>query len=116
DSIGAVRDMLQALALARLSRVSMETPTSVDVNYIRRAKRAALRAMSPLDPSLAVRGQYAGYLDEKGPSPESTRETYAAARVSIENWRWDGVPIFVRSGKALKRRATEIVIKLRDAP
>src|SRR5207237_7978277 len=46
----------------------------------------------------------------------STRETFAAARVSIENWRWDGVPIFVRSGKALKRRATEIVIKLRDAP
>jgi len=116
DHIGAVRDMIQNHVLQLLALVTMEPPTTFDADYIRRAKRAALRAMSPLDPSLAVRGQYEGYLDEKGVSPESTRETYAAARVSIENWRWDGVPIFVRSGKALKRRATEIVIKLRDAP
>src|SRR5205807_792496 len=116
DHLGAVRDMIQNHVLQLLALVTMEPPTTFDADYIRRAKRAALRAMSPLDPSLAVRGQYEGYLDEKGVSPESTRETYAAASVSIENWRWDGVPIFVRSGKALKRRATEIVIKLRDAP
>lgn len=116
DQIGAVRDMIQNHVLQLLALVTMEPPTTFDADYIRRAKRGALRAVSPLDPAHAVRGQYEGYLDELGVAPDSRRETYAAARVRIENWRWDGVPIFVRSGKALKRRATEIVIKLRDAP
>ena len=116
DHTGAVRDMIQNHVLQLLALITMEPPTTFDSDYIRRAKRAALRAMSPLDPGQAVRGQYEGYLDEAGVAVDSTRETYAAARVRIENWRWDGVPIFVRSGKALKRRATEIVIKLRDAP
>ena len=116
DHIGAVRDMIQNHVLQLLALVTMEPPITFDADYIRRAKRLALRAMTPLDPSSAVRGQYDGYLDEEGVAPESRRETYAAARVAIDNWRWDGVPIFVRTGKALKRRATEIVIKLRDAP
>ncbi len=116
DHIGAVRDMIQNHVLQLLALVTMEPPITFDADYIRRAKRLALRSMSPLDPASAVRGQYEGYLEEEGVSPDSRRETYAAARISIENWRWDGVPIFVRTGKALKRRATEIVIKLRDAP
>ncbi|HLK75620.1 MAG TPA: glucose-6-phosphate dehydrogenase, partial [Streptosporangiaceae bacterium] len=116
DHIGAVRDMIQNHVLQLLALVTMEPPITFDAEYIRRAKHLALRSMSPLDPASAVRGQYEGYLDEEGVSPDSRRETYAAARISIENWRWDGVPIFVRTGKALKRRATEIVIKLRDAP
>jgi glucose-6-phosphate 1-dehydrogenase len=102
---------LQLLAL-----ITMEPPTTFDPEYVRRAKRAALRAVLPIDPSLAVRGQYEGYLDEEAVANDSRRETYAAMRVSIENWRWDGVPIFVRTGKALARRVTEVVIKLRDAP
>ncbi len=116
DQTGAVRDIFQNHVLQLLALVTMEPPTTFDPDYVRRAKRAALRAMSPLDPTTAVRGQYEGYLDEPGVAPESRRETYAAARVSIENWRWDGVPIFVRTGKALRRRATEVLIKLRDAP
>ena len=116
DQIGAVRDMIQNHVLQLLALVTMEPPITFDAEYIRRAKRLALRAITPLDPGSAVRGQYEGYLDEDGVAPDSRRETYAAARISIENWRWDGVPIFVRTGKALKRRATEIVIKLRDAP
>jgi len=116
DGIGALRDMVQNHVLQLLALVTMEPPATFDPADIRKAKQQLLRAVAPLDTTVAVRGQYEGYLDEKGVSPESTRETYAAARVSIENWRWDGVPIFVRSGKALKRRATEIVIKLRDAP
>jgi glucose-6-phosphate 1-dehydrogenase len=116
DRIGAVRDMIQNHVLQLLALVTMEPPITFDADYIRRAKRLALRSMSPLDPSTAVRGQYEGYLDEEGVSFESRRETYAAARVSIDNWRWDGVPMFIRTGKALKRRASEIVIKLRDAP
>ena len=116
DQTGAVRDIIQNHVLQLLALITMEPPTTFDADYVRRAKRAALRAMSPLDPALAVRGQYEGYLDEAGVAPDSRRETYAAMRVSIDNWRWDGVPIFVRTGKALRRRATEVVIKLRDAP
>ena len=116
DQAGAVRDIIQNHVLQLLALVTMEPPTTFDAEYVRRAKRAALRAMSPIDPGSAVAGQYEGYLDEEGVAPDSRRETYAAVRFSIENWRWDGVPIFVRTGKALQRRVTEIVIKLRDAP
>ncbi len=116
DQTGAVRDIIQNHVLQLLALITMEPPTTFDAEYVRRAKRAALRAMSPIDPGSAVRGQYEGYLDEDGVAPDSRRETYAAMRVSIENWRWDGVPIYVRTGKALKRRVTEVVIKLRDAP
>src|SRR5713226_1611859 len=98
DQTGAVRDIIQNHALQLLALITMEPPTTFDAEYVRRAKRAALRAMSPIDPTSAVRGQYDGYLEEKGVAPDSRRETYAAARVAIENWRWDGVPIFVRTG------------------
>src|SRR6202165_4482648 len=113
DQTGAVRDIIQNHVLQLLALVTMEPPTTFDAEYVRRAKRAALRAMSPINPAYAVRGQYLGYLDEDAVANDSRRETYAAARLSIENWRWDGVPIFVRTGKALKRRVTEVVIKLR---
>ena len=116
DQTGAVRDIIQNHVLQLLALITMEPPTTFDADYVRRAKRAALRAMLPLDPGMAVRGQYEGYLDEDGVAPDSRRETFAAVRVSIDNWRWDGVPIFVRTGKALRRRVTEVVIKLRDAP
>jgi glucose-6-phosphate 1-dehydrogenase len=116
DQAGAVRDIVQNHMLQLLALITMEPPTTFDPAYVRRAKRAALRAMSPIDPSLAVRGQYEGYLEEPGVERDSRRETYAAMRVSIDNWRWDGVPIFLRTGKALRRRVTEVVIKLHDAP
>jgi glucose-6-phosphate 1-dehydrogenase len=116
DQTGAVRDVMQNHMLQLLALVTMEPPTTFDAEYVRRAKRAALRAMSPINPSFAVRGQYLGYLDEEAVANDSRRETYAAVRLSIENWRWDGVPIFLRTGKALQRRVTEVVIKLRDAP
>ena len=116
DHTGAVRDIIQNHALQLLALITMEPPTTFDAEYVRRAKRAALRAMLPIDPTMAVRGQYEGYLDEEGVAPDSRRETYVAARLQIENWRWDGVPIFVRTGKALTRRVTEVMIKLRDAP
>jgi glucose-6-phosphate 1-dehydrogenase len=116
DQTGAVRDTIQNHVLQLLALITMEPPTTFDAEYVRRAKRAALRAMLPIDPSTAVRGQYDGYQEEDGVAPDSRRETYVAARVAIENWRWDGVPIFVRTGKALTRRVTEVVIKLRDAP
>jgi len=116
DSIGAVRDMVQNHVLQVLALVTMEPPTTFDYDYVRRAKRMLLRGVQALDPQQAVRGQYDGYLEEQGVARGSRRETYAAARVRIENWRWDGVPIFIRTGKALRRPLTEVMVKLRDAP
>jgi glucose-6-phosphate 1-dehydrogenase len=116
DTIGAVRDMVQNHVLQVLALVTMEPPTTFDPADIRKAKLELLRAVEPLDANRAIRGQYQGYLDEHGVEPDSRRETYAAAKVSIENWRWDGVPIFVRTGKALRRQVTEVVVRWRDAP
>jgi len=116
DRIGAVRDMVQNHVLQVLALVTMEPPATFDPADIRKAKLELLRAVEPLDPDAAVRGQYQGYLNEDGVDPDSRRETYAAARVQIENWRWDGVPIFFRTGKALRRQSTEVVVRWRDAP
>ena len=116
DHIGAVRDMVQNHVLQLLALVTMEPPTTFDPVDIRKAKEEALRAVAPIDPTLAVRGQYDGYLDAEGVNPDSRRETYAASRVVIENWRWEGVPIFIRTGKALRRQLTEVVVRFEDAP
>lgn len=116
DHIGAVRDVVQNHVLQVLALVTMEPPTSFDPAAIRTAKLEALRSMQPIDSGEAVRGQYADYMEEPGVASDSRRETYAAARIAMDNWRWDGVPIYVRAGKALRRRATEVVIRFRDAP
>jgi glucose-6-phosphate 1-dehydrogenase len=116
DQIGAVRDMFQNHVLQLLALVTMEPPTTFDPADIRKAKQEALRAVMPLDPTLAVRGQYDGYLDAEGVDADSRRETYAASRVVVESWRWEGVPIFIRTGKALRRQLTEVVVRFKDAP
>jgi glucose-6-phosphate 1-dehydrogenase len=116
DHTGAVRDMVQNHVLQLLALVTMEPPTTLDPLDIQKAKLDLLRAVEPLDPASSVRGQYDGYLDAEGVAADSRRETYAAGRVVIENWRWQGVPIFIRTGKALRRRLTEVVVRLRDAP
>ncbi len=116
DQIGAVRDMVQNHVLQVLALITMEPPSTLDAADIQRSKYEVLRAVQPIDPADAVRGQYEGYLDEAGVEPTSRRETYAAARVVVDNWRWQGVPIFLRTGKALRRQVTEVVVRLRDAP
>jgi glucose-6-phosphate 1-dehydrogenase len=116
DHIGAVRDMIQNHVLQVLALVTMEPPATFESPDIRDAKTQLLRAVAPLDPNTAVRGQYDGYLDVEGVAPASTRETYAAALVSIENWRWQGVPMLLRTGKAMRRAVTEAVVRLKDVP
>ncbi len=116
DQSGAVRDMVQNHVLQLLALVAMEPPTTFDARDIRKAKLELLRAVRPIDPQLAVRGQYRGYLKADGVSRLSRRETYVAAMLSVENWRWDGVPFFIRTGKALRQRTTQVVIRFRDAP
>ncbi|MHB1575007.1 MAG: glucose-6-phosphate dehydrogenase [Candidatus Dormibacteria bacterium] len=116
DQSGAVRDMVQNHVLQLLALVAMEPPTTFDARDIRKAKLELLRAVRPIDPQLAVRGQYRGYLNAEGVSRGSRRETYVAAVLSVENWRWDGVPFFIRTGKALRQRTTQVVIRFRDSP
>ena len=116
DHVGAVRDVIQNHVLQILALVAMEPPVTFNPSDIRMAKTQLLRAVAPIDPADAVRGQYVGYTEAEGVPPDSRRETFAAAAVKILNWRWQDVPIFLRAGKALPRQLTEVVIRLRDAP
>lgn len=116
DQSGAIRDMVQNHVLQLLALVAMEPPTTFDARDIRKSKLELLRAVRPIDPQVAVRGQYRGYLGEDGVSRGSRRETFVAAMLSVENWRWDGVPFFIRTGKALRQRTTQVVIRFRDSP
>jgi glucose-6-phosphate 1-dehydrogenase len=128
DSAGAARDVLQNHLLQLLALVGMEEPTSFDPNEIRAEKLKVLRAIS-LPKNIAegsVRGQYlpgwvageraVGYLEEKNIPPDSTTETYVAVRLGIQNRRWAGVPFYVRVGKRMPRRVTEIAIMFKQAP
>jgi glucose-6-phosphate 1-dehydrogenase len=130
DNTGALRDMVQNHLLQLLSIVAMEPPHSMDSDSVRDEKLRVLRALKPIDPrdisKVAVRGQYhAGvvrgtavpaYATEPGVKPESTTETFVALKVEIDNWRWAGVPFFLRTGKRLADRIAEIVVNFRPVP
>jgi len=130
ESAGAVRDMLQNHLLQLLALVGMEPPTSLDADAIRDEAVKVAKAIRPIPPdevdAHAVRGQYTagwvggkmvpGYREEEGVSPNSTTETYAAIRFEIDNWRWAGVPFFLRSGKRMTKRAAEIAVQFRQVP
>jgi glucose-6-phosphate 1-dehydrogenase len=126
EEAGALRDILQNHVLQVLAFLAMEPPRSLDAEGIRDEKVKLLRAVHAFEPDEIVRGQYAsceidgksvpGYLKEEGVDPNSTVETYAAVRAHIDNWRWSDVPIFVRTGKRLPRRTTQVIVGLREAP
>ena len=116
ETAGATRDLLQNHILQVLSFLTMEPPRSLEPEALRDEKVKVLRTMRPIDPSETVRGQYTGYRDEPGVDPSSDTETFVAARLHIDNWRWEDVPFYVRHGKRLSRRATEIAIEFRGAP
>jgi glucose-6-phosphate 1-dehydrogenase len=115
DPVGAVRDVVQNHLLQVLALVAMEPPSG-DLDAIPRRREDVFRAMPAVDPREAVRGQYTGYRDIEGVRPDSDTETFVALQLEIENWRWAGVPILVRAGKALPKAATEIVIRLQRVP
>ncbi len=126
EKAGALRDVVQNHMMELLSFVTMEPPSSFDSDAVRREKVKVWRAIPPVPVLNAVRGQYgpgivegqrvAGYRDEERVNPESGTETYAGLRLGIENWRWAGVPFFLRAGKRLKKRATEISIQFKQPP
>lgn len=120
DEAGMARDVLQNHALQILSLVAMEPPVSLDPNAVRDEKVKAIRAIRPVDKSdvskATVRGQYAGYRTEPGVKPDSTTETYVAMRLFVDNWRWGGTPFYVRAGKAMPTRVTEVAVQFKSIP
>ena len=130
ERAGAFRDMVQTHMLMLLALIAMEPPASLTGETVRNEKAKLLEAIripKPEDvPRDTVRGQYgrgqingkpiAGYCEEPGVSPESTVETFAAAKLWVDNWRWAGVPFYLRTGKRLARRVTEIVVRFKSPP
>ncbi len=120
DRAGVLRDMFQNHLLQLLMVTAMEVPARFNANLVRDEKVKVLQAIRPLDAEQAiehtVRAQYAGYLDEEGVPPDSQTATFAALRLSVDNWRWQGVPFYLRSGKAMSCRTTQIVIQFREPP
>ncbi len=116
DGVGAIRDVVQNHLLQVVALLGMEPPIADDADAYRDEEVKLLRQIEPLDPAGTVRGQYVGYLDEDGVRPDSGTETYVATTLSIDSWRWAGVPFHVRTGKYLPGAATEAVIELRRPP
>jgi glucose-6-phosphate 1-dehydrogenase len=116
DPVGALRDVVVNHLLQVLATAAMEPPSGGDPDTIKDSKRAVFRAIPDADPSHYVRGQYDGYLDTEGVAPDSTTETYAALRLYIDTWRWAGVPFFVRTGKHLAVRETELRLLFKHPP
>ncbi len=116
DPVGALRDVVVNHLMQLLAAAAMEAPAGDDAGTLKDAKFALFRSMPAADPAHYVRGQYDGYLDIDGVASGSTTETYAAMRLEIDNWRWAGVPWFIRTGKRLPVTQTEVRLVFRRPP
>src|SRR3954452_7207213 len=116
DAVGAMRDVVQNHALQVLGVGGMEPPTGNHPDSVRDKKLEFFKAMCAADPKRYVRGQYEGYLDVKNVAPDSKTETYAAIELEVDNWRWAGVPFFVRAGKCLAVKSTEVTVFFKRPP
>ncbi len=120
EQAGLLRDMFQNHMLQMLALVAMEPPASFDADRVRDEKSKLLRSLHPLQPAEVgqafVRGQYEGYRREPGVAPESRVETYVAARLAVDNWRWEGVPFYLRAGKRLERKNSTIAVTFKNVP
>ncbi len=116
DRTGVVRDVVQNHLLQVLALVGMELPATFAAGDIHDEKLKVLRSARPLEPADAVHGQYAGYRGEPGVAADSRTPTCVALRVYLDNWRWQGVPFYVRAGKALARRTTEVAVQFQQIP
>ena len=116
DHTGAIRDVIQNHLFQILTNVAMEPPIRADSESVRDEKVKVLKAMPPLSEGDVVRGQFRGYRAENGVAPDSKVETYAAVRLQVNSWRWQGVPFYIRAGKCLPVTSTEVMIRLRKPP
>jgi glucose-6-phosphate 1-dehydrogenase len=114
--MGAIRDVVQNHLFQVLLNLTMEPPIRTDSESIRNEKVQVLRGVQAIDPNNLVRGQYRGYRDEKDVARDSNVETFAALKLEIDSWRWQGVPFYIRAGKCLPVTSTEIVVRLRKPP
>jgi glucose-6-phosphate 1-dehydrogenase len=120
DHVGVLRDMFQNHLLQLVSLVAMEPPASFDASALRNEKVKVLSAIQPMTQEdvarRTVRAQYVGYRQEEGVDPQSMTPTYAAVQLKIDNWRWQGVPFYLRSGKCLKEKLSQITIEFKEPP
>jgi glucose-6-phosphate 1-dehydrogenase len=116
DPVGALRDVVVNHLMQLLAAVAMEAPAGGDPKTLKDAQTALFRAVETADPAHYVRGQYDGYRSIDGCAGDSTTETFAALRLNIENWRWSGVPFFIRTGKRLPMTQTEVRLIFRMPP
>ncbi len=116
DQTGAIRDVVQNHAFQVLTNLMMEPPAGMDSESIRDEKVKVLKAAAPITADNLVRGQFRGYRSEKGVSPASSVETFAALWFEIDSWRWQGVPICIRAGKCLPGTCAEVLMRLRRPP
>jgi glucose-6-phosphate 1-dehydrogenase len=116
ETAGVIRDVIQNHLFQVLSNLAMEPPARTDSESVRDEKVKVLKCVRALGPGDLVRGQFRGYRDEKGVAPDSQVETFAAVRLQIDSWRWEGVPFYIRAGKSLPVTCTEVVARLRRPP
>jgi len=116
DPVGALRDVVVNHLMQVVAAAAMEAPSRGDPTTIKDSQVALFRAVKEADPAHYVRGQYDGYRSIDGVAPDSTTETYAALRLEVENWRWSGVPFFIRTGKRLPVTETELRLVFRHPP
>ncbi len=116
DQVGAIRDVVQNHIFQVMCNLTMECPMRNDSEAIRDEKVRVLRAIPAIEAKDLVRGQFYGYKNEKGVAPDSTVETFAALKLEIKSWRWDGVPVYIRAGKNLSTTCTEVLARLRKPP
>jgi glucose-6-phosphate 1-dehydrogenase len=116
DQTGTIRDVIQNHLFQILCNLVMEPPVRNDSETIRSEKAKVLKAIAPIEPGNLVRGQFRGYRKEKGVAPDSKMETFAALRLEVESWRWQGVPIYIRAGKNLPVTCTEVLARFRKSP
>ena len=116
DQIGTIRDVVQNHLFQVLANLAMEPPARVDAESQRDEKVKVLKSIPPIEERNVVRGRFRGFLSEPGVAKDSRTETFAALRLDINSWRWDGVPFYIRAGKSLPVTCTEVLVRLRRAP
>lgn len=116
DEVGAIRDVVQNHLLQMVALLAMEPPVTAEASAMRDEKVKVFKAMKPVNPDKVVRGQVEGYLDEEGVAENSDTETFAAMTLEIDSWRWQGVPFYIRAGKAMAETVTEAVVEFKQPP
>jgi glucose-6-phosphate 1-dehydrogenase len=116
EEAGAIRDVIQNHLLQVVGFLTMEPPATTYQDAMRDEQAKLFKTIRPISPDDLVRGQFAGYRKEAGVAPDSTVETFAAVRLHVDSWRWDGVPFFIRAGKCLAATTTEVLVTLQNPP